>query len=99
LRLRRSDAVLARAGREQLLAQAPNDVLIVNRWLGNQRRVLIMNLQNDELPVSRVLPSIRLRGSRTLLRSSPSGGSALPPGGAIVLAGEGNLAGLVESTT
>jgi maltooligosyltrehalose trehalohydrolase len=97
LALRRHDPVLARSGREQLLAQASGDVLIVNRWLNNDRRVLVMNFQNAELPLTRVSPSLRLRGARTVLSSAPSFGDTLPPGGAVVLAGNGNLAGLVES--
>jgi maltooligosyltrehalose trehalohydrolase len=97
LRLRRDDAVLARSGREQLLAQASGDVLLVHRWCGNDRRVLVMNLQREELPLSRVWPTIRLRGASTLLSSTAGFGDTLPPGGAVVLAGNGNLAGLVES--
>ena len=93
----RNDAnpVWARSGREQLLAQTSGQILLVNRWLDHERRVLVMNLQSDDLPLSRVTPSLRLRGARTLLSSAPEGES-LPPGGAIVLAGNGNLAGLVE---
>jgi maltooligosyltrehalose trehalohydrolase len=95
LRLRRQDRVLAHSRREQLLAQALGDILVVNRWLDNERRVLVMNLQTDALPLSRVLPSLRLRGARALLSSAPEA-DILPPGGAVVLAGNGNLAGLVE---
>lgn len=97
LTLRRTDPVLAGSTRKQLLASAAEDVLIVNRWRGNQRRVLIVNFQTSELALERVLPAIRLRGTRALLRSSPTTGQVLPPGGAILLAGEGNLAGSTES--
>jgi 1,4-alpha-glucan branching enzyme len=97
LALRRKDAVLARSGREQLLAQASGDVLIVQRWLNDDWRVLVMNLQNRKLPLARVWPGLRLRGARTLLNSEPQAGEDLPPGAAVVLAGSGNLADLVES--
>ena len=97
LAMRRKDPVLARSGREQLLAQASGDVLIVQRWLNDDRRVLVMNLQNRKLPLARVWPGLRLRGARTLLSSEPQAGEDLPPGAAVVLAGSGNLAGLVES--
>jgi maltooligosyltrehalose trehalohydrolase len=97
LALRRQDPVLARTGREQLLAQASGDVLTVQRWLNDDQRVLVMNLQNRQLPLARVGPGLRLRGARTLLSSEPQAGEDLPPGAAVVLAGSGNLAGLVES--
>lgn len=97
LSLRRNDPVLARSGRPQLLAEAHGDTLIVQRWLKDDRRVLVANLGNAELPLSRVWPTLRLRGARTLLSSALRRGDSLPPGGAVILAGSGNLAGLVES--
>jgi len=95
--LRQSDRVLALSGREQLLAQATGDVLLVHRWLGNEKRVLIMNLQRQELPLSRIYPSLRLRSSRILLSSVSGFGDSLPPGGAVVLAGIEDLAESIES--
>jgi maltooligosyltrehalose trehalohydrolase len=97
LQLRRRDPVLVRSGRDQLLAQASGEILLVNRWLDNERRVLVMNFQSEGLPLARVLTSLRLRGPRTLLTSAVGSGDILPPGAAVVLAGSGNLAGLVES--
>jgi maltooligosyltrehalose trehalohydrolase len=97
LKLRQSDTVLRQSGREQLLAQASGNTLIVDRWLNNERRVLVMSFHEEALPLSRVEPTIRLRGAKIVLRSSPTFDSTLPPGGAVVLAGDGNLAGLAES--
>ena len=96
LSLRRQDAVLKRSGREQLLAQAVGDVLMVNRWVGNDRRVLIMNFHEEALPLSKILPNARLRDARPVLASASAGNSVdtLQPGDAVVLAGTGNLAGL-----
>jgi hypothetical protein len=87
---------LSQAGRDELLAQASGDVLMVHRWRGNERRVLVMNFGTEPTSLESVAARIRLRQSRALLRSSEETEHRLAPHGAILLAGEGNLAGLVE---
>ena len=96
LALRRADPVLAASGRAQLLAQASDGALMVHRWHGNDRRVLVVNFRGAELGLESLSGQLRLRSARALLQSSPEAGSVLPPFGAVLLAGEGNLAGLVE---
>jgi len=96
--LRGSDEVLANSGREELLAEASTDLLIVHRWHGNARRVLVMNFGSLPVQIESIALRIRLRNTRALLRSSPDVGALLPPHGAVLLAGDGNLAGLVEAT-
>jgi len=96
LDLRRRDPVLKRSGREQLLAHASGKVLLVNRWLDNDRRLLIMSFHHEDVALSQILPSARLRDARPLLSSSGSVGDTLRPGDAMVLSGTGNLAGLLE---
>jgi maltooligosyltrehalose trehalohydrolase len=95
LRLRRTDPVLAHASREELLAQASDGALMVQRWRENERRVLVMNLSGAELSLESLAGRLRLRAPRTLLGSAAAD-SVLPPNAVIWLAGEGNLAGLVE---
>jgi maltooligosyltrehalose trehalohydrolase len=99
LSLRREDPVLSGSGRDELLAQASGDVLMVHRWRGNERRVLVVNLGGEPLGLESLAPRIRLRQSRALLRSSAGLDSVLAGHSAVLLAGEGNLAGLVEGTT
>jgi maltooligosyltrehalose trehalohydrolase len=94
--LRRTDEVMTKSSREQLFAEAVGDVLMVQRWHGNARRALIMNFGSAPLQLDSIAARLRLRNHRALLRSSADFGALLPPGGAILLAGEGNLAGLVE---
>jgi maltooligosyltrehalose trehalohydrolase len=96
LALRRTDAVLARSGRAQLLAQSADDVLFVHRWSDGERRVLVMNLGSSGVAVERVFAKLRLRNARTLLRSSPAADELLAPHAALVLAGEGGLVELAE---
>jgi maltooligosyltrehalose trehalohydrolase len=96
LALRRTDPVLSGSDRSELLAEATGDVLMVHRWRGNARRVLVMSFGSQAVQLESLTPHLRLRSSRTLLKSSAEAGSVLPVQGAIVLAGEGNLAGLVE---
>src|SRR5262249_28355210 len=43
LRLRASDPVLRGGGREELRAQAEDDMLVVERWLGDEIRRLFVN--------------------------------------------------------
>jgi maltooligosyltrehalose trehalohydrolase len=96
LALRRTDPVLLGSGRAELLAEASGNVLMVHRWLGNDRRVLVMNLGEQEVSLASLAEHLRLHGSRALLRSSLDAENTLSFGDAVVLAGEGNLAGLVE---
>jgi len=97
LALRRTDPVLSRSRREHLLAQASDGTLMVHRWCGNDRRVLVLNFGPEPVTLEGLAARLRLRASVALLRSAPDLGSSLPPGSAILLAGEGNLAGLVEA--
>jgi maltooligosyltrehalose trehalohydrolase len=99
LALRRDDPVLAGSGREELLAQASGEVLMVQRWRGNERRVLVMNFGREPIRLESLAPQLRLRQSRALLQSSQGDSSVVGPYGALLLAGEGNLAGLVEGAT
>lgn len=96
LALRRSDPVLVDSDRTRLLAQVNDGALMVHRWLGNERRVLVVNFSQAELRLESLSGRIRLRSARALLQSSPGAGSVVPAHGAVLLAGEGNLAGLVE---
>jgi maltooligosyltrehalose trehalohydrolase len=96
LKLRQTDAVLLGSGRAQLLAEASGNVLMVHRWRGNERRVLIMNLGEEEVALASLAEHLRLHGARAVLRSSFDEKNTLAFGDAVVLAGEGNLAGLVE---
>ncbi len=99
LALRKKDFVLSGSGRAQLLAQSSDGALMVHRWRGNERRVLVMNFSAEPLPLASLTARLRLRSTKTLLQSSPEAGSVLPRHGAIVLGGEGNLAGLVEGSS
>jgi maltooligosyltrehalose trehalohydrolase len=94
--LRRTDEVLASSSRQELLAEASADVLMVHRWRGNARRVLVMNFGSHPVELESLTAQLRLRNARALLTSSADVGAVLPAQGAIVLAGDGNLAGLVE---
>lgn len=96
LRLRQTDEVLSHGSREELLAESIEDILIVQRWWRNQRRVLVLNLGQSATSLARISRRLRLRGSRALLRSGSGPHGELPPGAAVLLAGEGNLAGLHE---
>lgn len=96
LRLRQTDEVLSHGGREELLAEALDELLLVQRWWGNQRRVLVLNLGQHATSLARLSTRLRLRASRALLRSGCGEHGELLPGAAVLLAGEGNLAGLLE---
>jgi maltooligosyltrehalose trehalohydrolase len=96
LRLRQTDEVLSHGGREELLAEPLDDLLVVQRWWGNQRRVLVLNLGQQATALARLSAHLRLRASRALLRSGSGEHGELLPGAAVLLAGEGNLAGLLE---
>ncbi len=95
--LRRTDEVLAKSGREQLLAEAAGDVLMVQRWYGNARRVLVMNFGSDPVALDSIARQLGLGNVRVLLQSSAAIGARLPSQSAVVLSGDGNLPDLVES--
>lgn len=99
LALRRNDEVLARADREQLLADASRNVLRVHRWFGNRRRALLLNLGPEPVELGPLIDGLRLQNPRRLLASSDMRERQLPRHAALVLAGEGNLAGLAEGET
>jgi maltooligosyltrehalose trehalohydrolase len=96
LALRREDTVLAASGRDELLAEISGQILMVHRWRGNDRRVLLMNFGSAPVSLESLAGRLRLRQSRTVLSSSADTGAVIAPRCAIVLAGEGNLAGLIE---
>jgi maltooligosyltrehalose trehalohydrolase len=98
LSLRRADPVLSRSHREDLIAEASEGTLLVHRWFDRQRRVLVMNFGPGAQSLTSLGSRLRLRAPLVLLQSSTTLGDTLPPGSAIVLGGEGELAGLVEST-
>jgi maltooligosyltrehalose trehalohydrolase len=98
LALRREDPVLIESGRNELLAEASDGVLMVHRWRGNARRVLVMNFGSEPSSLESLMGRIRLRQPRVLLDSSAEPDASIRPQHAVVLAGEGNLAGLVEAT-
>lgn len=99
LSLRRYDEVLARGGRDELLAEAGGGVLRVHRWFGNERRALLMNFGPESVELAPLVDGLRLRNVRRLLASSAEEEKRLPSHAALVLAGEGNLVGLVEGKT
>jgi maltooligosyltrehalose trehalohydrolase len=96
LSLRRTDPVLSRASREHLLAEASDGSLVVHRWCGTERRVLVLNLGAKALSLTGLAVRLRLRTPVTLLRSSESLEDTLLPGSAVVLRGEAALPELVE---
>jgi maltooligosyltrehalose trehalohydrolase len=98
LHLRKSDPVLASGSRLALQAQALDGALLVQRHLGNERRVLVMNLGSSQLSVRRLAERVGLRPIRTLLRSDAQerGDDALLPRRAVVLAAEKSSTGLAE---
>lgn len=96
LQLRRTDPVLSGSDRSALVAQASEGALVVQRWRGNQRRVLVWNLSERELPLAELSRRLKLGALHTLLCSTADAGDALPPRGAIVLGGRGTLVGLSE---
>lgn len=96
LELRRTDPVLSSSGRAELCASAVGGALLVERAAGTGRRVLVMNFDAEPLPLESLAERLRLRAPRTLLTSAPGAGGSLPPGAALILAGESHLAGLSE---
>jgi maltooligosyltrehalose trehalohydrolase len=97
--LRRSDPVLSGADRSALVAQAGGGALVVQRWRGKQRRVLIMNFGERELSLASLSSQLKLGSLHVMLRSSADSDDVLPRFGAIVLGGLGSLAGLVEGAS
>jgi maltooligosyltrehalose trehalohydrolase len=96
LALRRTDPVLSRARREHLVAEAVDDVLMVQRWCGTERRALLLNFGTGAPSLTSLASRLRLRSPSPLLQSSESVGPTLPPGSAVVLAGEEGIAPLAE---
>ncbi|HYP87458.1 MAG TPA: malto-oligosyltrehalose trehalohydrolase [Polyangiaceae bacterium] len=98
LQLRHTDPVLRGSTRAELSAHASEDVLIVQRWLGNERRALVFNLARRELSLADALAPSKLSSSRILLRSSPAADLVLPPFAAVVVAGQSDAAGTEASS-
>jgi maltooligosyltrehalose trehalohydrolase len=73
LELRRTDRVLRDGSRERLRADALGDVLVVERWLGADRRVLVVNFGAEPVAVERLPPLVALSNQRVLLSSAPVG--------------------------
>jgi maltooligosyltrehalose trehalohydrolase len=96
LSLRRTDPVLSRSRREDLIAEAADGVLLVHRWFGRQRRVLVLNFGPGAHSLTHLDSRLRLHAPEVLLQSSTTVHDTLSQGSAIVLGGEGDLAGLVE---
>jgi maltooligosyltrehalose trehalohydrolase len=99
LRLRKDDPVLTWAKRSELWAEVWGEVLIVQRWRGNERRALVLNLGQAELSLDAIVGQLKLCYARALLESAPSPDGVLAPGTAIVFGGRGNLSESVEGAT
>jgi maltooligosyltrehalose trehalohydrolase len=98
LQLRRTDPVLAHASRRALRARAVDGALTVQRSLGSEQRVLVMNVTAAPLTLSSLMERLGLHSPRTLLRSDKQDGDTLPPSTTVVLAAEGHPTGLAEGT-
>jgi hypothetical protein len=88
--------VLTSSGRAELLAEAWGDVLVVHRWRGDERRVLVMSFAEHDVTLASLTDRLRLRSSRVLLRSSSRDEGTLSFGDALVFAGEEAPAGPSE---
>jgi maltooligosyltrehalose trehalohydrolase len=95
--LRRTDPVLSRSRREHVRAEAVNGVLLVQRWLGSERRVLVQNFGVEPVPVSPIAARLRLGSVVTLLQSSGFAAESVPKGSAVVLGGNETPVALVEA--
>lgn len=85
LELRSSDPVLVGSGREGLSARADGDVLRVERRLGRERRVLLVNFGSRERALSEL--GVHVGETRRLLESDPSRqDDVLSPEHAVLLA-------------
>lgn len=90
LELRGSDPVLTGSGREGLSARADGDVLVVERRLGSERRILLLNLGRRARPLSEL--GVHLGGTRRLLESDSSPhDDVLSPERAVLLAAAANV--------
>jgi maltooligosyltrehalose trehalohydrolase len=89
LRLRRNDPVLRHASRGAMRARALDGVLVVQRALGDEQRVLLVNLSGVEQPLAGLKERLQLRAVRHLLQSHEHDSATLPPSSALVLAAEG----------
>jgi maltooligosyltrehalose trehalohydrolase len=78
LALRKTDPVLAHAGRAALAADAHGSVLVVKRWVGGASRVLVANLSDA--------PATTPVAGRVLLSSTALELPALPPWSAAIVA-------------
>jgi maltooligosyltrehalose trehalohydrolase len=67
LRLRREDVVLREPSRQRLLCEAAGNVLLVERWRDDDRRLLLVNLGGDEVSVSALTSRFALSSPRRLL--------------------------------
>jgi hypothetical protein len=84
--LRRTDPVLSRARREELRAEAVDDTLLVQRWLGEQRRALVLHFGPGAPNLAGLADRLQLRAAVPLLQSSEGAWPTLPPGNAVMLA-------------
>ncbi|HEX6276631.1 MAG TPA: malto-oligosyltrehalose trehalohydrolase [Polyangiaceae bacterium] len=71
LLLRREDAVLAEPSRERLRCTALGDVLAVERWRNDERRLLLVNFGAHDVSVSELVTQLDFDGARSLLASAP----------------------------
>ncbi|WP_229780636.1 malto-oligosyltrehalose trehalohydrolase [Deinococcus malanensis] len=83
LRLRREDPVLGHASRGELQAGSAGPVLWVERRLGRQRRLLLVNFGQETAGVRDSLP-YSLEGAHELLNTSASGDSGVPAFSAVL---------------
>jgi maltooligosyltrehalose trehalohydrolase len=90
LRLRRSDPVLRRAGRDALTASVESGVLVARRWLGDEVRILLANLQPAAAPVPAALgdAEVVLASSRRV-SDELAAGRGLPAWSAAIAARRG----------
>jgi maltooligosyltrehalose trehalohydrolase len=71
LTLRRQDAVLNDPSRERLRCEAEGDVLAVERWRNEERRLLLANFGATDAPTKELLSRLDFDGARELLASRP----------------------------
>jgi maltooligosyltrehalose trehalohydrolase len=88
LNLRKTDWVLSSSGRAELSAKAEDGVLTVQRWRGNQRRLLLLNASERERPLVGLADRLQLDSMQVVLQSFAGAGRVLPPLGAIVVSGQ-----------
>jgi maltooligosyltrehalose trehalohydrolase len=88
LALRRTDPVLSRSRREDLVARAWKGALVVERSWQNQSRTLVLNFGPEPLELESLARELGLGVVFTLLASSEQRGSTLAAGSAVVLGAE-----------